>query len=67
MNNDESMATSPLFLVIDDDPSAIRLVSEVLKKDGRVIFATNGPDGLTQAAHHTSVLSDRLLTTRIVA
>ena len=49
MVNDNAVANLPLFLVIDDDPSAIRLVSEALKKDGRVIFATNGMDGLTQA------------------
>ena len=49
MKHEVGTAASPLFLVIDDDPSAIRLVSEVLKKDGRVIFATNGRDGLIQA------------------
>ncbi|CAK0742285.1 two-component system, chemotaxis family, response regulator WspR [Azospirillaceae bacterium] len=39
----------PLFLIIDDDPGSIRLVSETLKKEGRIIFATNGQDGLSQA------------------
>ncbi len=39
----------PLFLVVDDDPGSIRLVCEILKKEGRIIFATNGRDALSQA------------------
>ena len=38
-----------VFLVIDDDPIIIRLISSVLKGDGKVLFATNGADGLTLA------------------
>ncbi|CAK0774848.1 two-component system, chemotaxis family, response regulator WspR [Gammaproteobacteria bacterium] len=52
MTPDRSSNTPPSFLIIDDDPVAIKLLREALKKEGRVLFATNGPDGLAQARDH---------------
>ena len=49
----ERSAEKPfVFLIIDDDPIIIRLISLVLKSDGKVLFATNGADGLALARDH---------------
>lgn len=41
------------ILLVDDDPSSIRLMSHVLAELGEIQFATNGHDALRLAAEHS--------------
>ncbi|CAK0777828.1 two-component system, sensor histidine kinase and response regulator [Gammaproteobacteria bacterium] len=52
MISNHSLKTSVTLLVIDDDPNAIMIISETLKTEGQVLFATDGPSGLAQAREH---------------
>jgi len=45
----EYQQTQNLILIIDDDPMAIRLLSNILKEQGTIIFATSGEAGLQLA------------------
>lgn len=45
-------AQEATILIIDDDPIIVQLLAKSLKSKGRVVFATNGLDGLEVAARH---------------
>lgn len=40
------------ILIIDDDPIVVQLLAKSLRSMGKVVFATNGLDGLEVAARH---------------
>ena len=42
-------ADKPMVLIIDDAPANIRLLNDLLRDQYRVIFATEGGDGLEQS------------------
>lgn len=44
--------TPATILIIDDDPIIVQLLAKALTPLGRVVFATNGLDGLEAAARH---------------
>jgi len=44
--------TAATILIIDDDPIIVQLLAKALTPLGRVVFATNGLDGLEVAARH---------------
>ncbi|MEI6415972.1 MAG: diguanylate cyclase [Pseudomonadota bacterium] len=57
MTTDSLCHSPPIFLIIDDDPVAIKLLRQILKQEGQVLFATNGLDGLAQArSHHPNLV-----------
>ncbi|MBF0368125.1 MAG: diguanylate cyclase [Magnetococcales bacterium] len=37
------------ILVVDDSPNNVRILSEILRQDHRILYATNGPDALETA------------------
>lgn len=53
----------PLMLVIDDNEDILKLVSELLKEDYRIITAANGKDGIRLASKYTPdiIISDMMM------
>ena len=43
---------APCLLIVDDEPSAILLLSRILEGEGRIVFATSGEAALQQIRHH---------------
>ncbi|MEI6413839.1 MAG: PAS domain S-box protein [Pseudomonadota bacterium] len=52
MTTHPPVKTPVTFLVIDDDPTAIMVLADMLKTEGQVLFATNGPEGLIQIRNY---------------
>ncbi|MBF0626172.1 MAG: EAL domain-containing protein [Magnetococcales bacterium] len=54
---DNSPPTRPTLLIVDDSPTNIRLMSDLLGRDYRILYATNGQDALTSAfAEHPDLI-----------